>query len=84
MATTIKVTGGDMGCEELLVRCNLSEASAPVEMDYCTGRGWRGTQYQCADARHTVAGLGKIAKRLAAAAVEMSEDEFSANCEEVE
>jgi hypothetical protein len=81
---TIKLSGGDLGSETLLVRCNLVEAAAPVEVDYCVGNGWEPTQYQCADTRHSLAGLVAIGKSLAAVAVEMPESEFGCNVEEVE
>ena len=80
--TTIQLSGGDLGGETMKVRCNLSEASAPVQVDYCEGEGWQSTQYQCADARHRNSGLIAIGKTLAAAAVEMPEDEF--DCESTE
>lgn len=79
---TIRLFDGDLGNEVMLVRCNLTEASSPVEVDYCEGDGWQGTQYQCADARHYLSGLIEIAKRLAARAVEVPEDEF--DCEYTE
>ena len=82
--TTIRFFDGDLGSEEMLVRCNLAEASAPVEVDYCTGEGWESTQYQCADARHRTTGLVEIGEILAAQAVEMSNDDFSCENEEVE
>lgn len=77
--TTIKLTGGDLGSESMAIRCNLANASAPIMVDYGTGDGFTSTQYQCADARHTDAGLIEIGKRLAAKAVEIMESEF--NCE---
>lgn len=77
--TTIKLSGGDFGPESMLVRCDLSRASAPVEMDVRDGDGWRGTQYQCADARHSSAGLMEIARILAARACEMPESQFRCN-----
>ena len=86
MTTTIKFHDGDLGSEEMLVRCNLAEASAPVEVDYCTGDdldGWQPTQYQCADTRHTTDGLVRIGEILAASAVEMPADEFSCESEEI-
>jgi len=55
--TTIKLYGGDLGNETMLVRCNLTEASAPVQVDYCEGDGWVGCQYQCAETRHRTSGL---------------------------
>jgi len=82
--TTIKVINGDMGSESMSVRCDLSQASAPVEVNYGTGGGWESTQYQCADARHTVSGLKQIAKTIAAKAVEMPESQFAADFDEVE
>lgn len=81
--TIIELTGGDLGVETVLVRCNLAEASAPVEVDYRTdgGEGFVGTQYQCADCQHTTAGLIAIGKRLAASAVEVPEEEFDCDSE---
>jgi uncharacterized protein YraI len=83
MTTTIKLFDGDLGSETMLVRCNLSQASAPVEVDYQTGSGWESTQYQCADTRHRTSGLIEIGKTLAAHAVEVPVDEFSCDSEEV-
>ena len=79
--TTIRLFGGDLGGEQMLVRCDLSRAEAPVQVNYCNGdgEGFVGTQYQCADARHTVDGLEAIAMELAARACEMPADEF--NCD---
>lgn len=82
--TTIKLSGGDLGNESMLVRCDLAQASAPVQADYGTGDGWSDTQYQCADTRHRTSGLIEIGKALAARAVEMPSDEFDCDCEEVE
>ena len=50
--TTIRLTGGVLGDDKMLIRCNLSEASSPVEVSRDDGETWHGTQYQCADARH--------------------------------
>lgn len=82
--TTIELTGGDLGSDKMRVACNLAEASAPVQVDYCEGDGWQSTQYQCADARHTTSGLIAIGKRLAARAVEVDMDKFECDAEEVE
>ena len=81
---TIKLSGGDMGNETMMVRCNLSEASAPVEVDYCEGFGWQPTQWQCSHCAHRVRGLIEIGKQLAAQAMEMPEDGFACNAEEVD
>jgi len=82
--TTIKLYDGDLGLETMLVRCNLSQASAPVEVDYCTGKGWQSTQYQCADTQHRTSGLISIAKELAARACETPRSKFTCEAEEVE
>lgn len=82
--TTIKLSGGGLGLETMMVRCNLSEASAPVQADYGNGRGWVGTQYQCADTGHRMSGLIEIAKILAARACEIPSDEFTCDAAEVE
>ena len=66
--TTITLTGGCLGDEALRVRCDLRQASSPVEVCY-HGDQWDVTQYQCADAQHTVRGLTKIARELAAEAM---------------
>ena len=75
--TTIILTGGDLGRGKMMVRCNLAEASAPIEADYCTGDGFVGTQYQCADTSHRTSGLIRIGKQLAAVAVEVPAEKFS-------
>jgi len=84
--TTIKLFGGDLGSEMLLVRCNLSEASAPVQVNYCNDddSDWGPTQYQCAHTCHRASGLIGLGKQLAAAAVLMPEDEFDCEAEEIE
>jgi hypothetical protein len=71
--TTIKLHDGDLGSETILVRCDLREGHNPIEVDYRTGNGWEPTGQQCAAARHTINGLVKIGKQLAATALEMSE-----------
>lgn len=82
--TTIQLSGGDLGGETMMARCNLAEASAPVQVDYGNGDGWESTQYQTADARHTVDGLTVIGKHLAARAVEVPESDFRCDAEEVQ
>ena len=82
--TTIKLSGGNLGSDQMFVRCNLADAAAPVQVDYDNGCGWTGTQYQCADARHRNSGMIEIGKSLAAAAVEMSDEGFVCDATEVE
>ena len=79
---TIKLYGGSFGLESMLVRCNLTEASAPVEANY--GDGWQPTQYQCADCRHRTGGLLGVAFGMAADALLIPEDEFECEWEIVE
>lgn len=71
--TTIKLSGGSFGGEYLLVRCDLAQASSPIETS-SDGKEWSGTQYQCADARHTRGGLTSIGRKLAAEQCEVSMD----------
>jgi hypothetical protein len=82
--TTIKFFGGDLGNETMMVRCNLSQASSPVQVDYMEGGGWTHTQYQCADARHSTKGLVNIGKELAAHAIQMPEENFDCEWQEVD
>lgn len=83
--TTIRLSGGDLGGEMVDVRCNLSQASAPVQVNYHAepNSEWAGTQYQCADTRHTASGLIEIGKLLAARAVEVAADKFACDAEEL-
>lgn len=82
---TIKLFDGDLGHEVMYVRCELVNASAPVEVDYANDEEsrWQGTPYQSADACHTVKGLVTIGKELAAEAVGMSAREFTCEWSEM-
>lgn len=85
MATTLKLDGGDLGDEVVLIRCDLRDASAPVEINYCEGNGWEPTQYQCADCCHSSARLADLGKELAAAAVRHDDDRpFDCDASELE
>lgn len=84
MTTTIKLSGGDLGSEKMYVRCDLTRAEKPVEVDYCEGSGWESTQWQCASCSHRTSGLIAIGKELAAQAVQMDEAEFSCDARIVE
>lgn len=83
--TTIRLFGGSFGSEEMMAACDLDNASAPVMVNYCESEDeeWVHTQYQCADARHTVAGLVKIGKELAARALEIPDSDFACDWAEV-
>ena len=74
--TTLKITC-PAAKESLLVRCDLSQAAAPVQVDYLVEDcGWDSTQYQCADARHTINGLAEIGRKLLCRALEEDMDDF--------
>lgn len=68
----VKFFGGDFGNHTMFVRCDLRNASNPVEVDCGTGDGFESTQYQCADAGHTLNGLVSIGRQLACVAMELS------------
>lgn len=82
--TTIKLSGGDLGLETMAVRCDLSAATSSVEVDYHKGEGWKTTPYRAGDIRHRVPGLIGVGKRLAAQAVDIAEDDFDCEAEEVD
>ena len=71
--TIITLSGGDLGSEIIRLRCDLTRAESPVEIDYCTGDGYEPTQYQCADCSHRQSGLIAIGRILAARAMEIEE-----------
>ena len=82
---TIRLFNGDLGSEEMFVRCDLTQAASPIEVNYQTDENsWEPTQYQCADARHYIDGLVDIGKTLASQGVEISADEFECEYEEIE
>ena len=60
----------DLGAETMRVRCDLTQANAPVQVQYRPADGWDSTPYQCADTRHTDEGLIDIALALASRATE--------------
>lgn len=62
-------------------RCNLAEASSPVQHWCDEDKTWEHTQYQCADCEHTDDGLADIAIRLEAEWNEVPEEEFRNECE---
>jgi hypothetical protein len=72
--TTLKITC-PAAKESLLVRCDLSQASSPIQVDYLVGNGWEGSQWQCADARHSRDGLASIGSQLLTDAIQTEADE---------
>lgn len=81
--TTIKFFGGDLGNEVMMVRCDLTQASSPVEVDYCNdnknGDGWESTPMQCADMIHSYSRLVAYGERLVAQAIQVNEDTVKCN-----
>lgn len=84
MTTVIKFFGGDLGDIEAYYRCDLSEAAAPIQEWNEEDKCWVGTQYQCADARHTNSGMVRLCHILLADAVEVRRDEFTCEHEEID
>lgn len=71
--TTLKITSRNVS-ESLLVRCNLAEASNPVEVDYQTGNGWSQTRWTAADMRHRTDELAMLGGELLA--MELSDSDI--------
>ena len=78
--SVVVLRGGDLGDKTILVSCNLSYGSCPVQVDWCNddGRpsGWESTQYQCADTSHRWAGLAELGRVLAADGGPVPHEEF--------
>lgn len=72
----VKFFGGDLGADTTTFRCNLSEASSPLQHWDDESQSWIGTQYQCADARHRVSGMVDLCRELLADWVGMSAEDF--------
>lgn len=79
--TTLKITSASIG-ESIKVRCNLCDASSPVEVNYLEGHGWQGTQWQAANTRHTLRGLADLGHRLMAEALQEPEEAIETEAEE--
>jgi hypothetical protein len=56
----LKVTSGS---DSFTLRCDLRNASNRIEIN--TGSGWRDTQYQAADVRHSRDSFIQLAKEIA-------------------
>ena len=80
--TTLRITC-DQVSESLLVRCDLSRSESPIQVDYLVGNGGEGSQWQCADARHTRDGLASIGSQLLGEALGECDGEFATDYEEV-
>jgi hypothetical protein len=83
MATVLKFFAGDLGDIKAFFRCNLSEASAPLQRWDEILEQWVGTQFQCADAKHTTKGMVGLCGVIIAGDLELSGDEIEYEWEEV-
>jgi hypothetical protein len=79
--TIIKLSGGDLGSKQLLVRGDLWVSSAPIEM--MNGHGWQPTPHRSADVGQTGEGLAALGKQLAARAYSIPADGFDCRVEEL-
>jgi hypothetical protein len=79
--TIIKLSGGDLGSRELLVRGDLWVSTAPIEM--MNGHGWQPTEHRIADAGQTTGGLAALGKQLAARAYALPAEGFDCRVEEL-
>ena len=71
--------------ESLLVRCDLSRSESPVQVNYLAEESsvFEGTQWQCADTRHTRDGLASIGSQLLHDALQWEGGEFTTRYEVV-
>ena len=74
--TCVVCHNGYPGDDRLLVRANLLQASAQIEINCCDGEGWTPTQHQSANARCSYDGLAEIAHLIAAEITCTPPDEF--------
>ena len=79
--TIIKLSGGDLGSQTLLVRGDLWVPSAQIHM--MNGHGWVPTEHRSTDAGQTVEGLTALGKRLAAAYFDGEAGQFECDTEEL-
>ena len=83
--TTLKITC-PAARESLLVRCDLSRSESPIQVHYLADASsvWEGTQWQCADTRHTRDGLASIGSQLLCDAIELQHGECETTYEIVD
>lgn len=75
--TCVVCHNGYPGDDRLLVRANLLQASAQIEINCCDGEGWTPTQHQSANARCSYDGLVEIAHLIAAEIACTPPDDFA-------
>jgi hypothetical protein len=79
--TIIKLSGGDLGSNTLLVRGDLWVSSATIEM--MNGHGWEPTPHRAAEVGQTAEGLAELGKQLAARNYGLPADGFECRVEEL-
>jgi hypothetical protein len=81
---TIKFFGGSLGDTIAYYRCNLTDASSPIEYwDYGLER-WIGTQYHSTNARHRTDGMIELCNQLIAWELGIDLDDLECEHEVVE
>lgn len=73
METIIEITAYG---ETTLIRCDFTQAAAPVTIDYRMGNGWESTPYQCADCSHSSERLSDLGIKLLAEACECTVEQL--------
>ena len=83
--TTLKITC-PAAKESVLVRCDLSRSESPVQVNYLVDDSsvFEGTQWQCADTRHTRDGLASIGSQLLQDALQWEGGKFATDYEIVD
>jgi hypothetical protein len=81
MTTIIKFTEGSLGNDISFFRCNLSQASAPLQHWDSDSKAWVSTQYQCADCRHQISGMVELCHDVMADWLSEPRDEFQCDYE---
>lgn len=85
--TTLRCAGGELGdvSEQILLRTDLANPAAPIEVDYCEGEGWEGTGQQSGNiggGNDPVEAFRRLARIIAADVV--GEEKFTGVVLEVE
>jgi len=75
--TTLRITASTLN-DSLLIRCNLNEASSPVEINYRSEprSEFVSTQWQCSNVRHSAQELADLGAKLLADACECLIDDL--------
>lgn len=73
---TVYLFDGDLGGDEMLVRTDLSDPTAPIEVNHCDGEGWQSSGHQSAEAMGREWRLREVAILLAAEACQCDHAQF--------